>query len=61
MSTSIGIGDIAKRAALVWLHEVQEHEELMRKPVGDWPDRTAQLAIHIQTAINEAIVTIHGG
>lgn len=53
--SAITVGDIAKRSALKWLHEVQEHEGLMRQDFKDWPDRTYQLAIHIQKAINTAI------
>lgn len=53
--SAITVGDIAKRSALVWLHEVQEHEGLMRQNITLWPDRTYQLAIHIQQAINAAV------
>ena len=51
----IVVGDIAKKSALEWFHEVQEHEPLMRKSIAQWPDRTYQLAIHIQQAIIEAV------
>jgi len=51
----ITVGDIAKKSALVWLHEVQEHEVMMRKSIAEWPTPTYQLAIHIQEAIIEAI------
>jgi len=50
----IMVGNVARRAALLWLHEVPEHLELMEKPIADWPEKTYQLAIHIQEAINEA-------
>jgi len=58
--SKITVGDIAKRSALVWLHEVQEHEILMRQSIADWPTPTYQLAIHIQQAIIEAIHTAAG-
>jgi hypothetical protein len=53
----IEVGSVARKAALIWLHEVQEHEAFMEKSIADWPEKTYQLAIHIQEAINEAIKT----
>jgi len=48
------VGQVARRSALLWLHEDKEHGTLMRKSIADWPEKTYQLAIHIQEAINEA-------
>jgi hypothetical protein len=45
---------IAKLSALTWLHECQEHENLMHKSAAEWPGKTYQLAVHIQCAISEA-------
>lgn len=59
--SAITVGDIAKRSALKWLHEVQEHEGLMRQSIADWPYKTYNLAIHIQQAITEAIHVAAGG
>jgi hypothetical protein len=63
MMTQITVGSIARSSALTWLHEVQEHEELMRKSIAEWPEKTYHLAIHIQIAIDEAVRELakHGG
>lgn len=49
------VGTVAKQSALVWLHEVQEHEGLMRKSIAEWPEKTYRLAVHIQLAIDEEV------
>jgi len=50
----VTVTHIAKLSALTWLHECQEHENLMRQSVALWPEKTYQLAVHIQCAISEA-------
>ncbi len=60
MSTDfITVGTKAKKAALVWLHEVQEHEDLLRKSISHWPEKTYQLAVHIQQAIGQTVSDEH--
>ena len=44
----------AKKAALEWLHEVGEHETMLRCPLTDWPEKTYRLAVLIQCAIETA-------
>jgi len=52
-SDPLTVTDVAKLSALTWLHEVQEHEGLMRQSIAQWPAKTFQLAVHIQCAIAE--------
>lgn len=52
MWTSIVVGEVAKRAAVTWLHEACEYDELLAKSISEWPENTFYLAVHVQEAIN---------
>jgi hypothetical protein len=51
---SIHVSPVAKKASLVWLYEVQEHEGWLRKSIAQRPEKAYRHAVHIQEAMDEA-------